>query len=101
MKKGDKLYYTSQKGTLFTAKVVNVTDFFADVELSVNGRVVSTERSKIYEVCEDVHVGTYVNMFTGKEEPRTEHRKVGEYLVLHVYTYLGMPAGRNDMIFRY
>jgi len=101
MKKGEKLYYTSRKGTIFTATVVNVTDCFADVDISVNGRVVSTERSKIYDVCEDVKVGTYINMFTGKEEPRMERRKVGEYLILHAYNYLGMPQNRNDMIFRY
>ena len=101
MKKGDKLYYTSRKGTLYTATVVSVTDCFATVDISVNNKVVSTEKSKIYDVCEDVQVGTYVNMFTGKEEPRMERRKVGEYLILHVYNYLGMPQNRNDMIFRY
>lgn len=101
MTTGDKLFYTSQKGFVFTATVKSVTSFFATVEISVNSKIVGIEKSKIYDIYEDVQIGTYINMFTCKETPRMERRKVGEYLILHVHNYLGMPTGRNDMIFRY
>lgn len=101
MKVGDKLYYTSRLGNIFTATVTNITWGFADAEVSVNGRVIGTERSKIYDVTEERVTGTSFNPFLGTTAPKTELIKVGECLKLHTYTHADLPNSRNDVFFYY
>ena len=101
MKVGDKLFYTSRRGNLFCATITNVTWGFADAEVSVNGRVVGVERSKIYDVTEEVVVGTTVNPFLGSVVEKKELVKVGECLKLHTYTHADLPKNRNDVFFVY
>lgn len=101
MKIGDKLYYTSRRGNLFCATVTNVTWGFADAEVSVNGRVVGVERSKIYDITKEVVVGTYFNIFLGTTTPKTELVKISECLKLHTYTHADLPKNRNDVFFHY
>lgn len=101
MKVGDKLYYTSRRGSIFIAKVTNVTWGFADAEVSINGCVVGVERSKIYDVTEERVTGTSFNPFLGTMVPKTELIKTGECLRLHTYTHADLPKGRNDVFFYY
>ena len=101
MKVGDKLYYTSRKENLFCATVTNVTWGYADAEVTVNGRTVGTERSKVYDVTEERVTGTSFNPFLGTKAPKTELVKVGESLRLHTYTHADLPKNRNDVFFYY
>ena len=101
MKVGDKLFYTSRKGNLFCATVINVTWGFADAEVSVNGRVVGVERSKIYDITEERVSGTSFNPFLGATTQKTELVKIGECLRLHTYTHADLPKNRNDVFFYY
>ena len=101
MNVGDKLFYTSRRGNLFCATVINVTWGFADAEVSVNGRVVGVERSKIYDITEERVIGTSFNPFLGANRPKTELVKIGECLKLHTYTHADLPKNRNDVFFYY
>jgi len=101
MKIGDKLYYTSRRGNLFCAKVIKVTWGFADAEVSVNERVISVERSKIYDITEERVSGTSFNPFLGTTTIKTELVKIGECLKLHTYTHADLPKNRNDVFFHY
>ena len=101
MKAGDKLYYISRRGNLFCATVTNVTWGFADAEIAVNGRVVGTERSKIYDVTEERITGTSFNPFLGTTAPKTELVKTGECLRLYTYMHADLPKNRNDAFFYY